>query len=63
MIKIYERLLDRIVEQQFDVFRNPVHLASAEKISIALKAFAMRLTGRPGFRTQATTPWQGRLRS
>jgi phytoene synthase len=52
MIKIYESILDRIVQQQFDVFRNPIHLASSEKISIALRALAMRLIGRPGFRAQ-----------
>jgi phytoene synthase len=56
MIKIYERLLDRIVEQRFDVFRNSIRLANTEKVSIALKALAMRFVGRPGFRTQATTP-------
>ena len=56
MIKIYERILDRIVEQRFDVFRKPIRLASTEKISIALKALAMRFVGRPVFRTQATTP-------
>ncbi|MBN1566250.1 MAG: presqualene diphosphate synthase HpnD [Acidobacteria bacterium] len=55
MIKIYERILDRIVEQQYDVFRNPVRLAGTEKLSIALKALAMRFVGKPGFRTQATT--------
>ncbi len=52
MIKIYERILDRIVQQQFDVFRNPIHLASTEKISIALQALAMRVIGRPAYRTQ-----------
>jgi phytoene synthase len=56
MIKIYERILDRIVERQFDVFHNAIHLAHTEKMSIALKALAMRLIGRPGFRAQVTTP-------
>jgi len=42
MIRIYERILDRIVQKQFDVFRHPVRLAGAEKTSIALKALAMR---------------------
>lgn len=55
MIKIYERILDRIVQQQFDVFHNPIHLGNTEKISIALKALAMRFVGRPGFGTQVTT--------
>jgi phytoene synthase len=45
MIQIYERILDRIVKKQFDVFREPIHLPSAEKISVALRALAMRLTG------------------
>jgi phytoene synthase len=52
MIRIYERILERIVERQFDVFRSRVRLAGTEKISIALKALAMRLVGRPDFSTQ-----------
>ena len=52
MIEIYERILDRIVQQQFDVFRNPIHLAGTEKLSIALKALAMRFFGKPGFGAQ-----------
>jgi phytoene synthase len=52
MIAIYERILDRIVQRHFDVFRTPIHLAGAEKISIALKALAMRFAGRLGFRMQ-----------
>jgi phytoene synthase len=52
MIEIYERILDRIVERQFDVFHHPIHLAGIEKISIAVQAFAMRLAGRIGFRMQ-----------
>lgn len=42
MIQIYERILDRIEQEQFDVFRAPIHLAGTEKLSIALKAMAMR---------------------
>jgi phytoene synthase len=42
MIEIYRRILDRIVQRQFDVFRRPIRLPRTEKISIALKAFAMR---------------------
>jgi 15-cis-phytoene synthase len=42
MIRIYERILDKIELRQFDVFRTPIHLASTEKLSIALKAIAMR---------------------
>jgi 15-cis-phytoene synthase len=52
MIAIYERILNRIVERQFDVFHNPIHLARAEKLSIALKAMGMRLAGRIGLRMQ-----------
>ena len=52
MIQIYERILDKIEGQQFDVFRHPIHLASAEKLSIALKAIGMRFFGRRGFRIQ-----------
>jgi phytoene synthase len=48
MIEIYQRILDRIVQRQFDVFRNPIHLASSEKIAIALRALAMRYAGRLG---------------
>jgi phytoene synthase len=52
MIQIYERILDKIEGRRFDVFRQPIHLASAEKLSIALKALGMRFFGRRGFRTQ-----------
>ena len=48
MIQIYERILDRIEQRQFDVFRNRVRLAAAEKASIALRALGMRFFGRPG---------------
>ncbi len=52
MIKIYERILDRIVQRQFDVFHDRIHLAGTEKISIALRALAMRFGGKMGFRMQ-----------
>ena len=52
MIKIYERILDKIEGQQFDVFRHRIHLAGAEKLSIALKALGMRFFGRSRLRTQ-----------
>ncbi len=45
MIEIYQRILKKIVRRQFDVFNNSIHLANAEKLSIALRALAMRLTG------------------
>jgi len=51
MIEIYERILDRIVQRQFDVFREPIHLANTEKMSVALKALAMRFTGNTIFST------------
>jgi len=52
MIQIYERILNRIERQQYDVFRNHVRLSSAEKISIALKALGMRFFGTPGLGEQ-----------
>jgi phytoene synthase len=52
MIEIYEGILNRIVQNQFDVFRNPIHLARREKAVIALRAFAMRFTGRFGLGMQ-----------
>lgn len=45
MMEIYERLLDRIVQSRFDVFRNHVRLSGMEKTSIALKALLLRFTG------------------
>ncbi len=51
MIEIYQRILDRIVQRQFDVFRDPIHLARSEKVAIAFKALAMRFT-RMGFGMQ-----------
>ncbi len=42
MIRIYEQILNRIVQHQFDVFHNPIHLARSEKLSIACRALAMR---------------------
>jgi len=45
MMRIYERLLDRIVQRRFDVFQNRIRLTGIEKISIALRALMMRFTG------------------
>jgi phytoene synthase len=42
MIRIYERILDRIEAQRYDIFRAPIRLAGAENLSIAMKALAMR---------------------
>ena len=45
MIEIYERILKKIVQRQFDVLHNSIHLANTEKASIALRALAMRFMG------------------
>lgn len=45
MMKIYEGLLDRIIQCRFDVFHNPIRLTGMEKTSIALRALMMRFTG------------------
>jgi phytoene synthase len=50
MIGIYERILNRIEQERFDVLHAPIHLAGAEKLSIALKAMAMRFV--PGVNFQ-----------
>jgi 15-cis-phytoene synthase len=52
MIRIYRSLLDRIVQRRFDVFSRRVRLAKSEKISIALRALAMRFFGQPRFEMQ-----------
>ncbi len=45
MMKIYEGLLDRIIQRRFDVFHNHIRLTGMEKTSIALRALMMRFTG------------------
>lgn len=45
MIQIYESILDRIERQQYDVFRNPIHLPGIKKLGIALRALGMRYFG------------------
>ncbi len=42
MMEIYGRLLRKIVQRRFDVFRGRIHISSAEKSAIALRALAMR---------------------
>ncbi len=42
MMEIYGRLLRKIVRRRFDVFHNGIHLSSAEKTTVALRALAMR---------------------
>lgn len=49
MIQIYERILDRIVEKEFDVFNSPIHVAGREKLMIAFKAITMRFIPRLAF--------------
>jgi phytoene synthase len=48
MIQIYERILDRIAQRQFDVFHTSVHLTGAEKTAIALQALIMRFSRKAG---------------
>ena len=43
MMEVYNRLLERIVEGGFDVFKKRARLSRSEKISILLKAVLMRL--------------------
>jgi 15-cis-phytoene synthase len=42
MIEIYQRILGKIVDSQFDVFRNSIHLSKMAKLSVALRALGMR---------------------
>jgi phytoene synthase len=51
MMAIYERILDRIVQKRYDVFRVPIHLSGTEKILIALQALLKKSFGKAG--------WQG----
>jgi phytoene synthase len=44
LVTIYHRLLDRIVERNFDVFSQRVRLSTAEKSGILFKGFLRRLT-------------------
>ena len=44
LVTIYHRLLDRIVERNFDVFTQRVRLSTAEKSGILFKGFLRRLT-------------------
>jgi len=52
MIEIYGRLLEGIVRADYDVFRRTVRLSAPRKISIALRALAMRFQ----LRRQARVP-------
>jgi len=42
LIRIYEKLLEKIVHRRFEVFRARIRLSRAEKTSIALRALSMR---------------------
>lgn len=44
LVTIYHRLLDRIIERGYDVFRDRVRLSTAEKVGILAKGFFRRLT-------------------
>jgi phytoene synthase len=44
LVTIYHRLLDRIVERGYDVFRERVRLSTSEKVVILAKGFLRRLT-------------------
>ncbi len=50
MMEIYSRILKKIVRTQFDIFGAPIRLSNAEKSTIALRAFAMRMLSK-GHRT------------
>jgi phytoene synthase len=52
MIEIYERILNKIVKRRFDVFHGSIHLPKVEKLSIALRALAMRFTCTVGSQTR-----------
>jgi len=42
MMEIYGRILRKIIRQHYNVFDTRIHLSDPEKISVALKALAMR---------------------
>lgn len=48
MIEIYERILDRIARQPFEVFRGPRRLSGMEKCAVAVRALRMRCFGNAG---------------
>lgn len=45
MMEIYGHILDEIVNRQFDVFERRIGVAGRKKLSIALRALAMRFIG------------------
>jgi phytoene synthase len=46
MMEIYSRILEKIVRRGFDVYGRTIRLSNIEKLSIALRALAMRFFGR-----------------
>jgi len=46
MMEVYSRLLRRIVERRYDVYRERVRLGAGEKLGIFLRALLMRLRAR-----------------
>jgi phytoene synthase len=44
LVTIYRRLLDKITERGYDVFREKVRLSRAEKVSILTRGLARRFT-------------------
>jgi phytoene synthase len=48
LMAIYERILDRIVQQHYDVFHGQIHLSGMEKGLIALQALLRKSFGKSG---------------
>jgi 15-cis-phytoene synthase len=46
MMEIYNRILQKIIGQHYDVFKSSVRLSNSEKAAIALRALAMRMIPR-----------------
>src|ERR1700741_4321369 len=44
LVTIYQRLLERIAQKQYDVFAGRVRLSTREKLSVLVKGFLKRLT-------------------
>ncbi len=56
MIAIYERILNRIVQQQYDVFHLPIRLSGREKLCIAMRALLKRFIAKAGWPRQKCRP-------
>jgi phytoene/squalene synthetase len=44
LVTIYQRLLEKIAQKQYDVFAGKVRLTTLEKLSVLGKGFVKRLT-------------------